>query len=134
MYSVWNIETLYVSQSILLHFFTLCCSHIRVLTSQQTHFWIAIAQRINESQNLYRYVFLWMTIFATNQQQRVKTDDGCKSQLQFASTALNIYCEFLGRSIFATNWAEVWWIERKRGENSLLCSPKNDWLFLHPFL
>ena len=101
--SVWNIEILYVVQSMSLHFCTLCWSHISVLTSKQNHFWVAIAQRNTESQHWCRYVFLWMTIFATNQQQRVKTDDDCKSQLQFASTALNIYWEFLRRSIFATN-------------------------------
>ena len=40
-----------------------------------------------------------MSIFAANQRKRIKTDDDCKSQLQFASTALYIYCKFLGRSI-----------------------------------
>ena len=117
----------------LLHFFTLNCSHASVLTSQQNHFWLAIELHINESQYLCRYVFLWMSIFATNQRQPI-----LKRCWLLIAVAVRInwsvYLLQISMKVSFCNQSSgsmMNWTEKRR---KLIIMSSNKWLTILPFV
>ena len=114
----------------LLHFFALNCSHASVLTSQQNHFWLAIELHINESQYLCRYVFLWMSIFATNQRQPI-----LKRCWLLIAVAVRInWSVYLLQMSMKVNFCNqssgsmMNWTEKRR---KLIIMSSNKWLAIH---